>query len=246
MRVICARIYRAFFCHFSNSKRSKFDIFFPVKTRKKRPIFASAFWGRAERRQRHRERQRPRESWPLSRASAFFCRLFFFRGVFSYSDSLLLLFSSLTVRETKMRNPSSCRAFLSAFDETIATHPRSIAGATFVLCLACTAVAFLVTGIRVSTEGLCFRSLVVVLFFFRIESSLDIFGTTFSNARDTNTNTLSLSLSLSLKMKTHNATLAKTTTTTQDGTCEERSFRTDLYSLKRSWNPGDVPTARVT
>lgn len=139
-----------------------------------------------------------------------------------------------------MRNPSSCRAFLSAFDETIATHPRSIAGATFLLCLACTAVAFLVTGIRVSTEGLCLFScsLVVVLFFFRIErDSLDIFGKLLHQLSRTRA-ILILSLSLSL--------LAKTTTTTQDGTCEERSFRTDLYSLKRSWNPGDVPTARVT
>ena len=70
-----------------------------------------------------------------------------------------------------MRNP--CRAFLSAFDETIATHPRSIAGATFLLCLACTAVAFLVTGIRVSTEG---SSLSSLFFFASMRDSLDIFG----------------------------------------------------------------------
>jgi len=149
-----------------------------------------------------------------------------------------------------MRN-TSCRAFLSAFDETIATHPKSIAGATFLLCLACTAVAFLVTGIRVSTEGLCLFSFVVLSFFASRDSFLDIFGklywcinslSLFLSLERAHTNTLSLFLSLSLKMKTH-ATLAKTT---QDGTCEERSFRTDLYSLKRSWNPGDVPTARVT
>jgi hypothetical protein len=84
--------------------------------------------------------------------------------------------------KTKMRNPS-CRAFLSAFDETIATHPRSIAGATFLLCIACTAVAFLVTGIRVSTEG----SLLCPLSFFRTDRLFRYFWKTTAS-------TLSLSL----------------------------------------------------
>ena len=39
------------------------------------------------------------------------------------------------------------------FDETIAVRPILIASVTFSVGLACTAVAFLVTGINVSNEG---------------------------------------------------------------------------------------------
>lgn len=39
------------------------------------------------------------------------------------------------------------------FDETIASRPILVASVTFSVGLACTAVAFLVTGINVSNEG---------------------------------------------------------------------------------------------
>lgn len=45
------------------------------------------------------------------------------------------------------------RRVVKKFDETIAARPILIASVTFSVGLACTAVAFLVTGINVSNEG---------------------------------------------------------------------------------------------
>ena len=45
------------------------------------------------------------------------------------------------------------RVQVKKFDETIASRPILVASVTFSVGLACTAVAFLVTGINVSNEG---------------------------------------------------------------------------------------------